>query len=93
MSTVFVTREIPEPALRMLIEAFGADEVEVYPHDQIIPRDELAEAVKGYTAVLTMLTEGWDAALFDAAGASLKVWPIALSGITISRWMRRRRGA
>ncbi len=73
MAKIFLTRAIPEQALQLLIDAFGENEVEVYPHDQIIPRDELEKAVHGREAVLCMLTDPWDAKMFDAAGASLKV--------------------
>jgi glyoxylate reductase len=73
MAKIFITRAIPEPALQLLSEAFGAPAIEVYPHDRIIARDELTAAVVGREAVLTMLTDPWDAAMFDAAMPSLKV--------------------
>ena len=67
MPSVFVTRAIPGPALDILIDAYGKDSVEMYPEDQIIPRDQFLETIKGRDAVLTMLTEAWDADAFDAA--------------------------
>ena len=73
MAKIFITRSIPDQALTMLKEAFGENEVEVYPNDQIMPREEMAQAVNGREAVLCMLTDPWDAAMFDAAGDSLKV--------------------
>ena len=73
MAKIFLTRAIPEIALRVLQEAFGANEVEVYPEDAIIPRADLEKAVQGREAILTMLTDPWDAEMFDAAGSSLKV--------------------
>jgi len=73
MAKIFLTRAIPEQALQLLIDAFGENEVEVYPHDQIISRDELEKAVQGREAVLCMLTDPWDAKMFGAAGGSLKV--------------------
>lgn len=72
MSRIFVTREIPEPALKILYDAFGADDVSVYPEDRIIPRDELLESVSDAEGVLTMLTEAWNPETFDAA-KNLKV--------------------
>lgn len=73
MAKIFVTRTIPEPALKLLTDAVGVDSVEVYPEDQIIPREDLLKAVQGREAVLTMLTEHWDEELFEMAGDSLKV--------------------
>lgn len=72
MSKVFVTRAVPEAALSILNEAFGADNVFVYPEDQIIPRDILIESIADTEGVLTMLTEVWNEETFSAA-KNLKV--------------------
>lgn len=72
MAQVYVTRELLGRAHLMLGYAFGPHSVEVYPEDRVIPREELLARVKGADAVLTMLTERWNAETFDAAGPQLK---------------------
>ena len=72
MSRVFVTRPIPEPALALLHDKFGAENVSVYPEDQIIPRDVLLSSIEQAEGVLTMLTEVWNEETFAAAN-NLKV--------------------
>lgn len=62
---VFVTRQIPQPALDRLTKA-GID-FEVYPEDQVIPRDVLLESVKGRDGILCILTDTIDAEVFDCA--------------------------
>lgn len=72
MTKIFVTRAIPDSALAILTEAFGADAVSVYPDDQTIPRDVLLTSIGECDAVLTMLTEVWNEETF-AAAPKLKV--------------------
>jgi lactate dehydrogenase-like 2-hydroxyacid dehydrogenase len=62
---VFVTRQIPQAALDRFTKA-GID-FEVYPEDQVIPRDVLLESVKGRDAILCILTDTIDAEVFDCA--------------------------
>jgi len=73
MPKIFVTRRPPESAVTLLNDAFGADNVTVYPEDQPIPRSELLDGLRGAHAVLSMLTEAMDAEAFDAAGPQLKI--------------------
>jgi len=73
MPRIFITRAIPNRAFKVLTDIFGAESVEVYEEDRIIPREVLLERVKGVDAVLTMLTEYWDEEVFEAAGADLKI--------------------
>jgi len=70
---VFVTREIPRPGLQLLYDAFGEGNVTVAPQDGVIARDALLAGVKGVDALLPILTDKIDAALFDAAGPQLKI--------------------
>ncbi|GMR18979.1 MAG: D-glycerate dehydrogenase [Patescibacteria group bacterium] len=70
MSRVFVTREIPDEGLKLLE---GKVDLEVYDKDQVIPRAQLLEKVKGIDALLPLLTDKIDAELMDAAGPQLKV--------------------
>lgn len=67
MSMIFVTRAIPEKGLALLREA--GHEVEVSGKDGVLSREELIAALsaKPYDAVLSLLTDTIDAAVFDAA--------------------------
>ena len=73
MPKVFVTRRPPESALTLLNEAFGSNNIQVFPEDRPIGRDELLDAVPRVDAILSMLTEAINDDVFDAAGPSLKV--------------------
>jgi glyoxylate reductase len=64
-----VTRIIPEPALELLHEA---GETWVSDRDRPLERAELHEAVRGATAVVTLLHDRVDAEFFDAAGPQLR---------------------
>lgn len=72
MPKVFVTRSVPDAAITLLTDAFGADSILVYPEDQIIPREELLESIHDADGVLTMLTDVWNEETFSAA-PNLKV--------------------
>ena len=64
---VYVTRRIPEPGIKKLVEA--GYEVDVNPEDRVLSKEELIEALKQkpYDAVLCLLTDKIDAEVFDAA--------------------------
>jgi len=64
-----VTRRIPEPAIELLRE--GGD-LWVSEDDRPLERDELHEAVRGATAVVTLLHDRVDAGFLDAAGPQLR---------------------
>jgi glyoxylate reductase len=64
-----VTRIIPEPALDLLREA---GKMWVSDRDRPLERAELHEAVRGATAVVTLLHDRVDAEFFDAAGPQLR---------------------
>lgn len=70
MSKIFVTRQIPGKALD---ELKRAHQVEVYEGVGKIPRQELLEKVRDINALLCLLTETIDEAVFAAAGPSLKI--------------------
>jgi glyoxylate reductase len=65
---VLVTREIPEAGLRLL-EGFDVRVLFERPPE----RDELLEAVRGASGVLSTATEKMDAEVMDAAGGGLEV--------------------
>lgn len=70
---VLVTRPIPDSGLKLLKQK--RYEVDVYPKDQPIPRRELLKRLKAkkYDALLSILTDKIDDAIFKAAGDQLKV--------------------
>ena len=65
---VLVTREIPEAGLRLLADFDVTILAERPP-----TRDELLEAVRGTSGVLSTATENMDGAVMDAAGEGLRV--------------------
>ncbi|PIR47490.1 D-glycerate dehydrogenase [Candidatus Uhrbacteria bacterium CG10_big_fil_rev_8_21_14_0_10_50_16] len=70
---IFVTRPIPDEGLKLLKKK--RYEVDVYSKDQAIPRKELLKHLKAkrYDAVLSILTDKIDEAVFKAAGDQLQV--------------------
>lgn len=71
MPHVFITRAIPDAGIRLLQNA-GYD-LDIYAGPDAIPQPELLRRVKGCDAILSLLTDRMDAAVFDAAGPALKV--------------------
>ena len=65
---VLVTREIPEAGLRLLAD-FDVTVLAERPPT----RDELLEAVRGTSGVLSTATEKMDGEVMDAAGEGLRV--------------------
>lgn len=67
MSTIFVTRRIPEEGIALLRTA--GHEVEVSEKDGVLTKEELRAALsaKPYDAVLCLLTDSIDGEIFDAA--------------------------
>lgn len=71
MPNIFVTREIPQPALKFLQEK--ADVVDVNPHDRILEHQEFLESIARRDGVLCTLNNKVDAGTLDAA-PSVKVF-------------------
>lgn len=72
MTTVFITRQLPEH----LLQPFHAKNIKVsmWPSpDKAIPRTELLRDVAGCQALLCMLSDRVDAEVLQAAGPQLKV--------------------
>ncbi len=67
MSNVFVTRQIPDNGPAMLRAA--GHTVDINPHDRPLTAEELLSALraKPYDAVISLLNDRIDAALYDAA--------------------------
>ncbi len=62
---VFVARQIPQPALDRLRQA--GIQFDVYPVDQVIPRDVLLQEVKGRDGILPILTDTIDEKVMEQA--------------------------
>jgi len=73
MSRILVTRPVAEPALDLLRAAFGADAIDLYEQDNVIPREELLCRIASKEGVFTLLSERVDAEFLDAAGPSLRI--------------------
>lgn len=69
---IFVTRTIPEVGIKHLKKKF---QVDLNKKDKVLTKSELIRAVKdkGYSALLTLLTDKIDAEVLDAAGGGLKI--------------------
>ncbi len=68
MRKVLVTREIPDAGLRLL-EDFDVTVLSEEPPD----REDLLDAARGASGILSILTEKIDAEVMDAAGENLEV--------------------
>ncbi|MBN1967956.1 MAG: D-glycerate dehydrogenase [Candidatus Delongbacteria bacterium] len=71
MKKVFITREIPKPALELLEAEF---EVHINPDDKVLSRNELIESVKNCDAVLCLLTDIIDEEVLKSAGIKCKIF-------------------
>ncbi len=67
MANIYITRKIPDVGIKMLQDAGFA--VDINPKDRPLTQKELIKVLKKkpYDAVLTLLTDKIDAAVFDAA--------------------------
>ena len=64
-ANVYVTRQIPQPGIDMLLDACAR--VDVNPEDRVLTRPELLDAVTGRDGILCLLTDAIDAEVLDAA--------------------------
>ncbi len=69
---VFVTREIPDAALRRLAEGLPGARIEVQ-RDGVLAREALVRAARGATALVCTLADPIDAALLEALAPPLRV--------------------
>jgi len=91
---VYVTRDLPGPALSMLRQQ--CDTVEVNPHDRALTRAELLEAVRGRHGILCTGMDPMDGQVLDAAGPGLRavaVCAVGYDNIDVPDLTRRRIGA
>lgn len=71
MPRVLITRSFPGPGIDMLRQ-HGYD-IDLYEEDRAIPKTELLKRAQGVDAILSLLTDQIDTALFKAAGKQLKI--------------------
>jgi len=62
---VFITREIPSVAVKLLKESRIVEQVVVYKKDQPIPQKELLKNIKDVDAVISFLTDKFDRLVID----------------------------
>ncbi|XP_038060320.1 glyoxylate reductase/hydroxypyruvate reductase-like isoform X2 [Patiria miniata] len=67
---IYVTRRLLPEALDLLKEKC---DIEIWDHDNVVPRDELLKRIAGKEGMLCQLTEKINKELLDAAGPSLRV--------------------
>ncbi len=60
---VFVTREIPEPGLKILRREF---EIEVNPYDRVLSKAEIIKGLQGKDGLLCLLTDTIDKNVIDS---------------------------
>ena len=70
--STLVTRIIPDAGIKLLKKNSRID-LDIYEHDQVIPRKELLRRVKGKDIILSILTDKIDKEVLDAAGPQLKM--------------------
>lgn len=71
MLRILVTRAFPGPGLDLLRQQ-GYD-VDLFEREEIMPRTELLQRVKGVDGILCLLTDKIDEEVFRAAGTQLKI--------------------
>jgi len=67
---IFVTRKLPPAAMTLLEENF---QMVCNPHNRVLLREELLNAVRGKDGILSLLTDTMDGEVMDSAGKSLKM--------------------
>jgi glyoxylate reductase len=73
MPKVYVTHPIPDRGIKLLQEK--GYEVGINPDEHVLSKEDVVSAVqgRGYDAILSLLNDKIDAAVFDAAGEQLKI--------------------
>lgn len=67
---IFITRQFPGNGIEKMTEKF---DIRINKKNRALSRWELKKAVKGASAIVTMLTDEIDGSIMDAAGPSLKL--------------------
>lgn len=79
---LFITRYIPEPAIKRLEEVF---EVEIFPENRAITHEELKEKVKDIDALICLLTDNIDHEIIEAASnlKCISVYAVGYNNIDV----------
>ena len=79
---LFITRNIPEPAIKRLEEVF---EVEIFPENRAITHEELKEKVKDIDALICLLTDNIDHEIIEAASnlKCISVYAVGYNNIDV----------
>ncbi len=88
--SIFVTRKLPPAAMSFLDENF---QVECNPHNRVLLREELLNAVQGKDGILSLLTDAMDGEVMDSAGNRLKMianYAVGFNNIDVSAATERR---
>jgi glyoxylate reductase len=86
---VFVSRRLPEVAMRRLHQATQCN---AWADRLPPPRQELLDNVKGCSGIVSLLSDSIDAEVFDAAGPDLKVvsnFAVGVNNIDLAEAQRR----
>lgn len=86
---VFVTRRLPESGLQRLRQT---TDCVIWPDSLPPSRDQLLQGVRGCQGIVSLLSDNIDAAVFDAAGPSLKVvsnYAVGVNNIDLAEAARR----
>lgn len=88
---IFVSRDLPENALRPLLES--EHEVDVFEQDRVMEPEEFLERAKGADAVLTLLSDKIDGEVMEAIGPQLRLisnYAVGFDNIDIEAATRRK---
>jgi glyoxylate reductase len=88
--SILVTRKLPPAAMALLDENF---QVECNPHNRVLLREELLNAVQGKDGILSLLTDAMDGEVMDSAGTSLKMianYAVGFNNIDVSAATKRK---
>lgn len=79
---LFITRYIPEPAIKRLEEVF---EVEIFPENRAITHEELKEKVRDIDALICLLTDNIDHEIIEAASnlKCISVYAVGYNNIDV----------
>ena len=87
---IFVTRKLPPAAMALLEENF---QLEYNPHNRVLSRKELLDAVRGKEGILSLLTDTMNGEVMDSAGENLKMianYAVGFNNIDVNAATKRK---
>ena len=87
---ILVTRKLPPAAMELLEENF---QMECNPHNRVLSREELLDAVRGKEGILSLLTDTMDGEVMESAGKCLKMianYAVGFNNIDVSAASKRK---